>query len=101
MTTSNIFGLLFAVAALACLIVSWVRSSTYAVMMLHPLTFIAWTLLLAAKLTEVVRSDSGFQLYSDVIALFGIPLLLVGAYCRLYVDSKKARESQLRGTSIV
>jgi hypothetical protein len=70
-------------------------------MMLHPVTFIAWTLLLAAKLTEVVRSDSGFRLYSDLLAMFGIPLLMVGAYCRLYVESKKQRDSKLRGTPLV
>jgi predicted ABC-type sugar transport system permease subunit len=101
MTTSNIFGALFATASIACLIAAWIRCPTYIAKLQHPLLFIGLALLLAAKLTEVVRSDSGFQLFNDVLMLFGIPTLMVAAYCRLYVDSKKARESELRGTRIV
>jgi uncharacterized membrane protein len=96
-----ICGILFAVSALACLIVFSFRSRRGKSEGLHPLVFAAIGLIVAAKLCSVLRFEPADGLLLDAFVCFGLLFGMVAGYARTYFGTWKDEDSQLRSPPVV
>ena len=96
-----ICGILFAVAALACLIVLvFIRLRRGISEGLHPLTFAAMGLVVAAKFCSVLRFEPADRLLFDAFFCFVLLLSMVVGYARTFFGTWKDRNSQLRSSPV-
>lgn len=97
-TILNTCAILFAVAALVFIILSLYRSRPRAG--LHPLAFAGLSLLLAAKLCDLLRFQPPDRLLFDAFVCFALIFGMVGSYARTYFGTWKNRGVQLRSPPV-